>query len=849
MQQFEKYSVTFDHSCEQTLCEVVSKKTDSGSETAYLRFLEEMLEQLNSHIVTITEKLLDGKKPSKITDFVPDLGDPHNGAKTTVLLILDTGRILYKPHDLTVDELTGNFVEKHFKGITRIPKVVCCGNGGFTEFISNMPASTPEEAASFYEHLGGTCVLFQLLGSCDLHGKNMLAEKTLPVPIDLETIIRPVLEQITPGRSDILNDVRRSLYFSGLMPHYLDSERSLLAATGVNAPFMPVVDGESQPVTKYWDRFLQGFRTTYRKIMGEKEAIRSELKLMGAVEVRYILRDTSEYCKLFAATEDDWIKNRGIAEELLFKILSKTYMAQGGETFIPLARVEAKAMVRGDYPYFYTKGNGHGIWSEGKELFPDFFGTNIVDACLDRLEAMSEEEMEFECALLTKAIIRSVKPLPQEKTAERALQETEGSCTTKNRDELPEQSLSPQECIAYAEKIICMLDQDKLVLPCGSPLWLTLNKKRTSAASFSGRGFVDGTLGIALFCAAVCRMSQKEDIKLRAGSLLNGILSTLEQHLQAKDRVQDMAAVTDISFATGYAGILFGLDRIACLTQGFRCHELCELILRQLSERRILSKNSDLMGGSAGLLKAICCSDYLWECSCSPGLVKQLAKDLLDKRIQGLWKLTVTQRPLSGMAHGQAGIASALRLAFERLSGLWQEGQNQEDAELLVQMKEAIEYAYNYESGIYSQQAGNWPDFRRAGKIGFMLGYCSGAPGIGWDALNQTGAQAQLNANRAMNAVKNGWKTITGDHLCCGKSASVEFLISAAQSGCFPEAGSICSEILRDFGERIDDGQLLHLGPAGFQNIFVPTLYYGVSGIGYEFLRFAAPNLVPSPFL
>src|SRR5581483_159266 len=91
---------------------------------------------------------------------------------------------------------------------------------------------------------------------------------------------------------------------------------------------------------------------------------------------------------------------------------------------------------------------------------------------------------------------------------------------------------------------------------------------------------------------------------------------------------------------------------------------------------------------------------------------------------QRAWR-NFARLPLTGFAHGAAGIAIAL-LKLSRVTGITEFG----DA--------AIE-AFAYERGLFDSTYSNWPDLRDsvigAGQPGFSTSWCHGAPGIGFSRL------------------------------------------------------------------------------------------------------------------
>ena len=75
------------------------------------------------------------------------------------------------------------------------------------------------------------------------------------------------------------------------------------------------------------------------------------------------------------------------------------------------------------------------------------------------------------------------------------------------------------------------------------------------------------------------------------------------------------------------------------------------------------------------------------------------------------------------------------------------------------------------------------------------------------------------------------------DHLCCGNSALAEYYLAVGEP---EEAGKILQSM---YERKIETGHY-RLTPAGYRNIESLSLFYGITGIGYEMLRYAFPEII-----
>ena len=206
-----------------------------------------------------------------------------------------------------------------------------------------------------------------------------------------------------------------------------------------------------------------------------------------------------------------------------------------------------------------------------------------------------------------------------------------------------------------------------------------------------------------------------------------------------------------------------------------------------------------------------------------------LLAQTLEYRGLLLWDTLGKKRPISGAGHGMAGIAAALSWAGKLLG----------DARCL----EAAAAALEFEHGIYSERLGTWPDLRASPVASSaMHGLCSGSPGIGLallrcreSGLGSPGLEEDL-ARARHSCLTTG--PLRRDHLCCGNSSAVEFLLTLP--GCREQAG----RLLAFMKARKDGSGGYRYMPENFRKVLCPDLFFGAAGIGFELLRYARPDLL-----
>jgi lantibiotic modifying enzyme len=205
------------------------------------------------------------------------------------------------------------------------------------------------------------------------------------------------------------------------------------------------------------------------------------------------------------------------------------------------------------------------------------------------------------------------------------------------------------------------------------------------------------------------------------------------------------------------------------------------------------------------------------------------------------WKTPHQQRPLGGFSHGCAGIALSL-LKLADISG----------EERFRRMARA---AFAYDSSLFVPSQQNWADLRvhilepaapDEQRQECMVAWCHGAAGIGLARLE---ALALLDDVRMRDEIDIALNTtmeqgLVGNHsLCHGALGNVEVLLTAARLLSRSEDRARLERAIAIVLESLKAYGWVTGVPLGVET---PGLMTGLAGIGYELLRLAEPDRVPS---
>ena len=299
-------------------------------------------------------------------------------------------------------------------------------------------------------------------------------------------------------------------------------------------------------------------------------------------------------------------------------------------------------------------------------------------------------------------------------------------------------------------------------------------------------GFYTGQVGVAYAAALIGRSLDRADLEARAVAVLDRL-----------DATSDGDVVVD--FLSGGTGAIAPLLALAVRLDRPALRALAMKLGRQTVAAAIRSDDGWSWPVSAGAIEAA--------------------------------------RPLTGLAHGAAGIGwSLLELGHATGAG---------------EMIEAARQAFRYEDRWFRPAEDNWPDFREedGDDAPACVAWCHGAPGIGLTRLRavevgfdayRADAEAAMRTTESALADRDSW--IDGDFsLCHGGAGLGEILRYAFRVLGRPDAGALVGEAAAASAARFADEPASW--PCGVRRGSNPSLMIGLAGIGYFYLGMADPSL------
>jgi len=495
---------------------------------------------------------------------------------------------------------------------------------------------------------------------------------------------------------------------------------------------------------------------------------------------------------------------------------------------LPFERAD---LLNGDIPMFTTRPDSRAIYASRGETIDDFLAQPSLEMTRQLILQFDENDLKRQLWFIEASFATTLMEREQPAWKRPTVFASTGRAAT------PERLLAAARAIGDHLCDLAIHDRRG-----ASWVGLALLQERQWMLNVVPPDLYNGSLGITLFLSYLGAITGET----RYTEIAQAAYVTLDKQLeQMKDHPMTVGAFD------GWGAMIYLLAHLGVLWHDPTCFSDAEDIVRLLPDLIAKDQMFDVISGSAGCILSLA---SLYHVSPSPALLEtmKLCGERLKETAQAgsggkAWQGPIpASAPLTGFSHGAAGCMLAL-LTLAELSGD-------------ERFRQPALGALDYERSVFSPPAQNWPDFRvlkdpdeqdppELADAGYAVTWCHGAPGIGLSRLAALryldNEQIREEIRVALNTtIKQGFGL--NHSLCHGDLGNLETLLLANQL--LPDARY--SEHLKHFsGLILDsievDGWLTGI-PLGVES---PGLMTGLAGIGYELLRLAVPERVPSVLL
>jgi type 2 lantibiotic biosynthesis protein LanM len=799
--------------------------------------------------------------PDLLTGVRAGLGDTHRRGRTVMRVSMESGlELFYKPRDMGADAHVQDLIawlgDRGLDPAPRTVRILDRGDHGWMEAVDAAPCRTGADVRAFYRRLGSLLLVVHLVDGSDVHCENVIAAGEHPVLVDLETVFQARPAGADSPRDAAFHDLVLAtmlLPARGRGPLAGLDGGGLSDLAGQTAPRVadlcdrntdtmrighrevelqghdnvPRLDGRAARAADHVDDIVAGFAGAHRCAVAHREALLAENGPIDAFRddrVRHILRGTEDYAVLLRGSYHPSCLRDAVHRGFVFDAL---WLATLQEPHLQhVVPSEQQDLLAGDVPYFAAPVAGRHLLDSRGRVIENFLATSGLSRVTARVEAMDDDDLLRQVACIRGSFAAAGSVPPAAGDTAPAPPMPPGT---------PRRGATPSELVDVATGIGEHLARLALVRD-GEAHWTGLVPVGRDGFEYTtvGPDLYEGTAGVALFLAYLARATGRSDFEALARAAQAG----------ATRQLLSPAGPTSIGAFTGSSGALYSALHLSELTGDAQLVAAALPAVERIARRVRADRDFDAMGGAAGCLLVMLRVAERHPSSPALAVATACGRHLLRHAVAvdgGVgWRPDGERgRPLLGLSHGAGGIAAALaqlsRVSPDR------------------RFRRTAGRALAYERAGFVPAEGNWPDFRgdgagdTDGAPGFMWAWCHGAPGIGMARL-ATPVEGDEERRRSEVAAALAGTAAHGfggpDILCHGALGNLDLLLLAAA-----EEGERASryEALRRAEVVVDRRR--RTGAWRFDKasgLDGPGLMTGIAGIGYQLLRLADPEAVPS---
>ena len=829
----------------------------------------DLVTRLEADRQAIRLQLGGGVDPGFVTALEPALSDPHNGRRRVAALTFDSGlRVIYKPRDVGIETAFSDFLEWINANSSLPPqhalRVIERPGYGWVEFAEHESFVDEAQVRRYYFRAGGMAAITHLLGAMDLHMENVVATLTGPVIVDPESLLYPGRPRVTESNPGSTARKTASCVETGFITFGengadgLRYETGGLRGTGLRGSARPrrvwtgvgtdaigfaerhefqapsanrvVLGGVEQRPEDYLSELLDGFAATYRFCAERAEEIagpNGALSVFEGRRARVLFRPTNQYAVLQDVLAAPKYQASGVTRSASLDVMARPFTMDRAQPLAwPVAVEEREALDNLDIPHFTVAAGETAVHSGDRLVGDRFFSKAGLEMARERFRGLSEPDLAIQLEWI-----------------ERSLSESASSRFHEPAPRVSDQSASEDAVAARHLALATWIGReflDRAVADGEALTWRLLTPGHVPG-EVERHVLYSGTLGPALFLAALAHVTGDRPW---AGAARRAAVPVCRFADGLGGRVS--LAGSPLGIGSGVGSIVYGLRWLGALLDDEAFVDRAVRVAASLEPAVIdADRDLDIIGGSAGAILALL---SLQDAIGNRVLDRAIAcgDHLVASQIHTHWGSnwpSSDRRMLAGFAHGAAGIAYALVRLYEATGAR--------------KYLDTALRGHRYERAVYSAAHKNWPLVRSAGHLPgnvavVMTAWCHGAPGIGLarslvrDAVVRDDPEVNEEIEIALTTTAE-LPGNPGDHLCCGNAGRCDVLFTAGRHlGRQSAIDAAAALAIGVEDQALSRGYFQFVSPGSEYVVFEPSFFQGLSGIGYQLLRLAAPSRLPS---
>ncbi|NEO97894.1 MAG: type 2 lantipeptide synthetase LanM [Symploca sp. SIO2E9] len=836
----------------------------------WIESTSEFLQRLQVDLSNIKSLFSETNNIGKVKAIEHCPSSPHHHGRGVLSLKFDCDiKIVYKPKSLGLEvafnQLQDWCNQQQLSLSLKLIKILDRQEYGWVEYVKHQPCEQEDEIGNFYKRAGMLLSLLYLLGSRNCQNIDVIAHREYPILIDADCLMSPVAKSFDESESWFSNSVIKvgflpswkgdymltvnaqdSSVFGGIFPEQVNSSQEwkfintdqmqLLPKTVVIPAQNNVVFFQEKTVypQKYAEYIVAGFQEIYRLLIKHKQTLLSEVSPLLNFKIlksKLSLNPTVPYRILSKKSLNPKYLVNGLDFSLSLERLARTYLTseEKPESWA-IFSAEIKDLQQLDIPDFEVACDHDSLELESNKPLEHFFKVSSYQKLITKLESLNEKDLELQINLiylsfyskrvhLAQINIKDLgtysefAPITSEKLVQEAL--TIGNYLIGN-------AVHYENGCNWIELEYMFRANRYRLKPLDNSLYL-------------------GRMGVSLFLAALAKVTGKNEFKEVALTAVSPIRQALKQ---GKSSLRFLEGELGI---LGYGGVIYSLTKISQFLQDSTLLEDAQQAVKLITAKMIAKDHQlDIIFGVAGAILGLL---NLYQ-EVGDDQILDKARDcgnhLLSQRTNSFPRAWITlpsksKPPLTGFSHGAAGIVVALvRLYTETKNTAY---------------LEAAQEGIEYERSVFEPSARNWPDFRMASNtnpMNFLYAWCNGSTGIGLARLG-TLPILQLETvdweiQAALATTKEYCERINQDtdSLCCGTLGRTELFAVAAQKLGNQEWLNIARKQAAWIVARSRANQEYSFFGHLASSMLNPNFFKGSAGAGYQLLRLAYPDSLPS---
>lgn len=782
------------------------------------------MDELSSHLENdkgiLEKEFNNNKKLGKAEGIKGSISDAHNKGKGVIILEFQSEvKIVYKPRNLGIDmayaKLIDAMEDRGFPYKLKAPKALQFKNHGWIEFIEYKPLDSKEEAGSYYKRAGALLGLVYVLCGNDFHGENMIAHGEHPVLVDLETIIAYKMIQFNEDYEDMketqnfIDLLQESVLGLGFLPIWLTAPGGICidfgALTGSVTTSIPSFENAAMSVIDYKNELLEGFKRAYDFFMENKDKFFNDIlkNLFDKSILRIIIRPTKVYAQMLYHTLSPEFLKDGFLYSIEIERFAPAFLVkvedEKTKRLWDIFLSERDALEERDVPIFYGHADELHIRNDCNILSENYFADSALERVNNKIKGLSEDDKERQLDFIVETLKIYKKSCHDE-----------GQKTETHKDLEDMELMGKEELLAEALDIYEQIMKKSIKVGDKNISWISYNHDLIHEKVMIGQAIAslyDGMFGISLFMSSLYSITGKEDIKRNALLLLGPFRESL-RHKSYPMPVYRM----QLGLGNGLGGIIKSLVMIGdYLCEEALYHDAMYLIDKIKPEQIKKEKNMDVLKGLIGLIPALVICHERFGHVCSLELAKLCGEQILKNK---------EKASETGFGCGTDGIIYGLYKLYS--------------VTLDTKLYEAMLQMIKGNNGMNEEV----PD--KEGKMNLNGSLCSGTAGRGLMLLGilpvLEDAKIQIDIDDLIKHTLE-YPMEFADHLCCGNSGRIDFLQEASLRLEKPELLKQANRRIRWMIKRKKEKGHFHIEGSHSNWVSNPSLFQGLSGIGYEMLR------------